>query len=69
MTPFEIIIICLIYLFFYGYTIAMIIEGKEEDIWFRAFLAIVSLVLVLYAPLIIGMKVFEKLNNENIKRG
>ena len=64
MTPFEIIIICLIYLFCYGYTTAMFI--KEENIWLRIFLVIASFALALYAPLFIGGAVFEKLNNKKI---
>ena len=64
MTPFEIIIISLIYLFCYGYTIAIFI--KEENVWLRLFLVIVSSVLALYAPFIIGGAVFEKLNNKNL---
>ena len=61
MTPFEIIIIVLIYLFCYGYTMSMFI--KEENVWLRTFLVIVSLVLALYAPLFIGGAIYEKLNN------
>ena len=64
MTPFEIIIISLIYLFCYGYTISMFI--KEENVWLRIFLVIVSPALALYAPLFIGGAVFEKLNNKNL---
>lgn len=33
MTTFEIIIISLIYLFCYGYTVSMFI--KEENVWLR----------------------------------
>ena len=61
MTHFEIIIIVLIYLFCYGYTTSMFI--KEENVWLRTFLVIVSLVLALYAPLFIGGAIYEKLNN------
>lgn len=63
MTPFEIIIIGLIYLFCCGYTMAMFI--KEENVWLRIFLVIASLVLALYAPLYIGGAIYEKLNNKN----
>ena len=62
MTHFEIIIITLIYLFCYGYTIAMFI--KEESTWLRIVLCLFSLVLALYAPVYIGGAVFEKLNNK-----
>ena len=64
MTPFEIIILSLIYLFFYGYTIAMFI--KEENVWLRLFLVIMSSMLALYAPFVMGGAVFEKLNNKNL---
>jgi len=64
MTPFEIIIITLIYFFCYGYTEAMFI--KEENTWLRIFLVIASFVLALYAPLFIGGAIYEKLNNRNI---
>ena len=64
MTPFEIIIITLIYLFCLGYTISIFI--KEENIWLRIFLVLVSLVLALYTPLFIGGAIYEKLNNRNI---
>ena len=64
MTPFEIIIITLIYLFCWGYTMSIFI--KEENIWLRIFLVLVSLVFALYAPLFIGGAIYEKLNNRNI---
>jgi ABC-type transport system involved in Fe-S cluster assembly fused permease/ATPase subunit len=64
MTPFETIIICSIYLFCLGYTVAIFI--KEENIWLRTFLVIMSFVLALYAPLLIGGAIYEKLNNKNL---
>ena len=64
MTPFEIIIISLIYLFCYGYTMSMFI--KEENVWLRIFLAIVSFVLVLYTPLFMGGAIYEKLNSKKL---
>ena len=64
MTHFEIIIIGFIYLFCCGYTIAMFI--KEENVWLRIFLVIVSFALALYAPLFIGAAIFEKLNNKKL---
>ena len=64
MTHFEIIIITLIYLFCYGYTIAMFI--KEENTWLRIVLCLFALVLALYAPVYIGGAVFEKLNNKKL---
>ena len=66
MTPFEIIILSLIYMFFYGYMLAMFI--KEENIWLRVFLAIASFVFALYAPLFIGSAIFEKLNNKSYEK-
>lgn len=59
MTDFEIIIIALIYLFCYGYTLSIFI--KEENFWFRIFLVIVSFVLAIYAPILIGGAICEKL--------
>lgn len=64
MTPFEIIIISLIYLFCLSYTIAIFI--KEENIWLRIFFVIISFAIALYAPLFIGGAIYEKLNNRNI---
>lgn len=64
MTTFEIIILAIIYLFCYGYILSMFI--KEEKTWLRIFLAIVSFALALYAPLLIGGAVFEKLNDKRI---
>ena len=63
MTHFETIILILIYLFCYGYTLAMFI--KEKDVWLRIFLAVASFVLVVYAPILLGGALYEKLNNEN----
>lgn len=63
MTHFETIILILIYLFCYGYTLAMFI--KEENIWLRIFLAIGSLILAINAPILLGGAIYEKLNNTN----
>lgn len=63
MTHFEIIILSFVYLFCYGYTLAAFI--KEENTGLRIFLAVASLVLVIYAPLLMGGAVYEKLNNGN----
>jgi hypothetical protein len=62
MTPFEIIVLAVIYMFCYGFVLAIWI--KEENVWFRIFLAIVSLVLAIYAPIMIGGMLYEKLNGE-----
>ena len=64
MTPFEIIIVCFIYLFCYGYIITIL--AKEENIWVKILLAIMSLVLVIYVPALIGSAIFEKLNNKRL---
>ena len=64
MTPFEIIILSIIYLFCYAYTLSMFI--KEENIWLRIFLVFISFALALYAPLFIGGAIFEKLNDKRI---
>lgn len=64
MTPFEIIIITLIYLFCCGYTMSMFI--KEENIWLRIFLVIISFVVALYVPIFIGGAIYEKLNNKKL---
>ena len=64
MTPFEILILSFIYLFCYGYTIAIFI--REESIWLRVALMFVSLVIAIDAPLFIGGALFEKLNNKKL---
>lgn len=64
MTLFEVLILSFIYLFCYGYTIAIFI--KEESIWLRVALMFVSFVIAIYAPLFIGGAVFEKLNNKKL---
>jgi len=64
MTDFEIILLVLIYMFCYGYTIAIFIK-EEGNIWLKLLLVIVSFALALYAPVFIGSVVFEKLNNKN----
>ena len=60
MTTFEIIILVIIYMFCYGYITALF--KKEENIWLITFLAIVSLVLAVYAPLLFGRMLYDKLN-------
>jgi hypothetical protein len=59
MTPFETIILIIIYMICYGFTSAIFI--KEENMWLRIFLAIISLGLAVYAPLIVGGMLYEKL--------
>lgn len=62
MTLFEILIIGCIYLFCYGYALAMFI--KEKDIWLVIVWMIASLGVAFYVPVLIGSKVFEKLNDK-----
>ena len=59
MTPFEIIILIVIYMICYGFTLTMFIT--EENVWLRIFLAIIPLFLAIYAPLMIGGALYEKL--------
>lgn len=61
MTPFEIIILAVIYLICYGFMLAMFKE--EENKGLRLMFAIVSLVLAVYAPIIMGSMLYEKLKN------
>lgn len=66
MTQFEIIILGIIYLICYGFTVACFI--KEDKIWFRLLLAIVSLALAFYAPLMIGAMIYEKLKDNEQRK-
>lgn len=59
MTTFEVIILSIIYMFCYGYVLAMFI--KEENTWLRMLLAILSFGLAIYAPLMIGDMLYKKL--------
>jgi hypothetical protein len=62
MTAFEIIILTVIYMICYGFVLAMFI--KEDNVWLRIFLTVVSFVLAIYAPLMIGGMLYEKLKGE-----
>lgn len=63
MTQFEIIILIIIYLICYGYTLAMFIE--EKNMWLRLLFTIISLAIALfYAPLTFGGMLYEKLKNK-----
>ena len=66
MTQFEIIILGIIYLICYGFTIAWF--AKEDKLWFRLLLAIASLALAFYAPLMIGGMIYEKLKDNEQRR-
>ena len=59
MTPFETIILIIIYMICYGFVLSIFI--KEKNVWLRIIFAIMSLFLVFYAPLIIGEMLYEKL--------
>jgi hypothetical protein len=66
MTSFESIILIVIYMICFGFVLA--IHIKEKDMWLRVFLTIGSLVLAIYAPLMIGAMLYEKLSQkETIK--
>lgn len=62
MTSFEIIILIIIYMICYGFVSAIFI--KEENLWLRIFFAIVSLAIAIYAPLMLGGMLYDKLNNK-----
>ena len=62
MTTFENIIIAIIYLICYGYTLAMFI--KEESLWLRIFFAIASLIIAIYAPVMFGGMLYEKMKTD-----
>lgn len=62
MTHFEVIILIIIYLVCYGYTLSMFI--KEENVWLRIFFAIVSLAVAFCAPLLFGGMLYEKLKEK-----
>lgn len=66
MTQFEIIILGIIYLICYGFTIAWFAKG--DNVWFRLLLAIGSLALAFYAPLMIGTMIYEKLKDNEQRR-
>lgn len=59
MTPFEIIILAEIYIVCYGYMLAMF--SKEENVGLRLLFAMVCLILAIYAPIIFGSMLYEKL--------
>lgn len=62
MTPFEIIILSIIYMICYGFILAIFI--KEENIWLRILLVVVSLAIAIYAPLMIGGMLYDKLKDK-----
>ena len=62
MTHFEVIILTIIYLVCYGYTLAMFIE--EKNVRIRILLAIVSLALAFWTPLIFGEMLYNKLKEK-----
>lgn len=60
MTTFEITILAIIYMFCYGYILALFI--KEENVWLRILFVIASLSLAVFAPIMIGGMLYNKLN-------
>lgn len=62
MTPFEIIILCIIYLFCYGFMLSMCI--KDEHIWFRVLWAIMCFLFAIHAPIIMGGMLYDKIKGE-----
>ena len=62
MTQFEIIVLSIIYLICYGFTIAMFVE--EKNVWLRLLFIIVSLAFAFSAPITIGGMLYEKLKNK-----
>ena len=63
MTQFETIILCIIYLFCYGFTLAMFIN--EKNVWLRVLFVIVSFTYAFYAPVTLGGMLYDKLNGNN----
>lgn len=66
MTPFEIIILSIIYMICYSFVLTMLIEedNVEDNVWVKLLWVIVSLALAIYAPLIIGGMLYNKLKGE-----
>ena len=62
MTQFEILILIIIYMFCYGFTVAPCL--KEDNVWLRLYFVITSLALAIYAPIIIGGMLYEKLEEK-----
>ncbi len=62
MTQFEIIILIIIYMFCYGFTIAPLV--KEDNVWLRLYLVIISLAIAICAPITIGGMLYEKLKEK-----
>lgn len=62
MTPFEMIILCVIYLVCYGFMLSMNI--KDKHIWFRILWAIMCFLFAIYAPIVMGGMLYDKLKEE-----
>ena len=62
MTQFEIIILIIIYVFCYGFTVAPFV--KEDNVWLRLYLVTMSLFTAIFAPLMIGGMLYEKLKEK-----
>ena len=61
MTPFEIIILVLIYCVCYGYAIT-ILEIDDETRWDIVIRILASVFIAFYVPIIIGIQIGNKLN-------
>jgi len=61
MTPFEIIILTIIYAFCYGYAYESLRD--ENSTAFNIFMVFVAFVEALYVPMILGLTIAKKLNN------
>lgn len=60
MTTFEIIILAIIYMICYGYVLAIFL--KIENILLIILWVIMSFALAIYAPVLIGRMLYDKLN-------
>lgn len=62
MTPFEIIILILIYGFCYGYAVTSL-KIKVESYWDVILLLVAGIFIAFYVPIIIGIQIGMKLND------
>lgn len=69
MSTFEIILVAIIYMFGYGYTLANIAndntkQHKEPSTLFVILCCILCLVWTFYFPLLLGVDIYNKLNSK-----
>jgi len=62
MTPFEIIILIIIYFFFVGYANSLL-KADDESRWDIAIRIVASFIAAFYIPIFIGLHIANKLNN------